>query len=125
MLGAIGILLGLLLMGAVGYISLLNQNPVAVHLWPGLAPRSAFVWEIAVYAALVGWLSASLCWFVPWWSAKQRGRQFRRRVRELEARLPTPPVVGEASRTALENRPVGVSTGISRAVVTQPDEEPV
>jgi hypothetical protein len=126
MMGALGVLLGLVLMLGVGYCSLLNQTPVSIQWWPGMPPHAAFVWEIAVYSAGTGWLTAMLFLAIPCLGAQRRCRQLRRRLRELEARLaPGPPVVGETPLTALENGGVTTNTRLTPAVSARVDEEPV
>jgi uncharacterized integral membrane protein len=125
MLGALGVILALILALAVGYFSLMNQTPVTVQLWPGMAPRTAFVWEIALYAAMAGWLISSLFWLAPLFGGHRRHRQLRRRLRELEAKLIPPSVVAEPAPSALENRAVVNAGSPERVVAARADEEPV
>ena len=127
MLGALGMILAVLLALGVGYFSWMNQSPVQVHLWPGMAPRNAFIWEIAGYAAITGCLFSILFVCGQLLGEKRRCRQLRRRVRELEARLPTArtSAVDEAAHAALDNGSPIPAPKIGRTVATRADEEPV
>lgn len=126
MLGPILYLLGLLLALGLMYFFALNPTPVSVVLLPGMPPRSAFVAELVAYAAIAGGLVMLLFSLPPWIAASRRCRQLRRRVRELETRLGTTPVVGETPHTALENGLGSAeATKTGRAVVAHADEEPV
>jgi hypothetical protein len=103
MLGAIGLLLALLLALGVGFFGFMNLEPVPVQIWPGIR-RSAFIWEIAVYAAMAGTLTSMLFLLGGWLGVHRRCRRLRRRVLELERQLQqSQPVVGEAPLTALDN----------------------
>jgi uncharacterized integral membrane protein len=126
MLGTIGAILAILLALAVGYFSVMNQTPVSVSWWPGMPPRAAFIWEIALYAAMAGCLVSGLFLVGPWLGAHRRCRQLRRRVRELEQKLVAGgPSISEAPRPTLNNGVVTSTAGPGRAVAARTDEEPV
>jgi len=126
MLGTIGAILAILLALAVGYFSVMNQTPVSVSWWPGMPPRSAFIWEIALYAAMTGCLVSGLFLVGPWLGAHRRCRQLRRRVRELEQKLVAiVPSLSEAPQPTLSNGVVTTTVSTGRAVAARADEEPV
>jgi uncharacterized integral membrane protein len=103
MVGAIGLLLALLLALGFAYFGAMNMDPVSVQIWPGVK-RSAFIIEIAAYAAIAGVLFSTFFLIGGWLGAQSRCRQLRRRVRELERQLlQAQPVVSEAPLAALEN----------------------
>src|SRR5262249_4838100 len=103
MRGAVGLLLGFILLLGFGYFCYLNVVPVSVRFWPGMPPRSGFFWEIAAYSALTGTLVALLFLLGESLGTRRRFRHMSRRIRELEARLqladasvPPPLVTGSA-----------------------------
>lgn len=126
MLGPLGFFLALLLGLGCLYFGIMNQTPVAVTLLPGIAPRSAFIGEIALYSAMVGALVAGLLWFPAWLGVRRHVRRLGRRVRELERQV-------KSSTPMVEETPVTpLATGVSepelvapRRVTAHVDEEPV
>jgi uncharacterized integral membrane protein len=126
MLGTIGAILAIVLALAVGYFSVMNQTPVSVSWWPGMPPRAAFIWEIALYAAMAGCFVSGLFLLGPWVGAHRRCRQLRRRVRELEEKLTAGVAsISEAPQSSLKNGVVPSTVSAGRAVAARSDEEPV
>lgn len=126
MLGVIGAILALVLGLGVIYFMAMNPAPVAVHLWPGMPTRSAFISEIALYSALTGVLIGACLLLWGWLGAHARCRRLARRLRELEAKLNQgQPLVVEAPRAALEKRSLLKARSKETRAVAAPDEEPV
>jgi len=126
MLGPLGFFLALLLGLGCLYFGIMNQVPVTVTLLPGLAPRSAFIGEIALYSAMVGTLVAGLLWLPAWLGARRHARRLVRRVRELEGRLKQPPsLIAETPVASLETVIAEPERVVPRRVTAHVDEEPV
>jgi len=133
MRGAVGLLLGLILLLGFGYFCYLNVVPVSVRFWPGMPPRSAFIWEIAAYSALTGTLIALLLLLGESLGTRRRFRQMSRRIRELEARLqlapgapvPSPLVAGSTGPAASLGQRTAAPLEKPARAATAVDEEPV